>query len=373
MAYTPDATNVAQPADTGINASTAANEFRTIKLYLRDILLAGLAGKAGLASPAFTGTPTGPTAAVDTNTTQLATTAYVIGQSYLKAATAASTYAPLASPSLTGTPTGPTAAPGTSTTQLATTAFVTTADNLKANIASPSLTGTPLSTTAAVDTNTTQIATTAYVIGQSYLKASTAASTYAPLASPSLTGTPTAPTAAVDTNTTQLATTAYVIGQSYLKSSTAASTYAPLGGAGTSGSWGISVTGSSASCTGNAATATTATTASNVSAAGQVGGIEIGFRRAVAGSTTAGTLAATDSGKGIYATGTITIPNSTFQQGDILSIYNNSGSAVTITISVATNWYNGISAGGSKSLAARKFCSVLFISSTECVLTGDLT
>lgn len=34
-------------------------------------------GKAPLASPALTGTPTAPTAVVNTNTTQLATTAYV--------------------------------------------------------------------------------------------------------------------------------------------------------------------------------------------------------------------------------------------------------------------------------------------------------
>jgi hypothetical protein len=79
---------------------------------------------APLASPALTGTPTAPTAAVDTNTTQLATTAYVIGQGYLKSATASSTYAPLASPALTGTPTAPTAAAATNTTQIATTAFV---------------------------------------------------------------------------------------------------------------------------------------------------------------------------------------------------------------------------------------------------------
>ena len=43
---------------------------------------------------------------------------------YLTTATAASTYAPIASPTLTGTPAGPTAASGTNTTQLATTAFV---------------------------------------------------------------------------------------------------------------------------------------------------------------------------------------------------------------------------------------------------------
>jgi hypothetical protein len=43
---------------------------------------------------------------------------------YLTIAAAASTYAPLASPTLTGTPTVPTAAPGTNTTQAASTAFV---------------------------------------------------------------------------------------------------------------------------------------------------------------------------------------------------------------------------------------------------------
>lgn len=36
------------------------------------------------ASPTLTGTPLAPTAAVDTNTTQIATTAYVVGQGYIK-------------------------------------------------------------------------------------------------------------------------------------------------------------------------------------------------------------------------------------------------------------------------------------------------
>jgi hypothetical protein len=96
--------------------------------------------KAPLASPALTGTPSAPTAAVDTNTTQIATTAYVVGQAYLKSATAASTYetqaahaadvstinaaialkAPLASPTFTGTVTAPSITggitPGTAST-----------------------------------------------------------------------------------------------------------------------------------------------------------------------------------------------------------------------------------------------------------------
>ena len=98
----------------------------------------------------MTGTPLAPTAAVDTNTTQVATTAYVVGQGYAK----------LASPTFTGTPTLPTGTIGTtqtaadSSTKLATTAFVTTADNLKANLASPTFTGSVTGNPAAGTTTT---------------------------------------------------------------------------------------------------------------------------------------------------------------------------------------------------------------------------
>lgn len=164
---------------------------------------------APLASPALTGTPTAPTAAVDANTTQLATTAYVVGQGYLKSATASSTYAPLASPALTGTPTAPTAAANTNTTQIATTAFVLGQGN---------------ATAGTIAMNGTQAAGTSNLYARADHVHPTDTSR-APLASPTFTGTPAAPTAAVDTNTTQIATTAYVVGQGYLKSATAASTY----------------------------------------------------------------------------------------------------------------------------------------------------
>jgi hypothetical protein len=108
-------------------------------------LQAALDAKTALASPALTGMPTAPTAAADTSTTQLATTAFVLGQAGATApamdGTAAvgtatrfaradhvhpidTSRAPLASPALTGTPTAPTPANGTNTTQIATTAFV---------------------------------------------------------------------------------------------------------------------------------------------------------------------------------------------------------------------------------------------------------
>lgn len=81
-------------------------------------LVSDLALKAPLASPTFTGVPAAPTATGGTNTTQLATTAFVQGI--------------LASPAFTGTPTAPTATAGTNTTQLATTAFIQAFINMDA-------------------------------------------------------------------------------------------------------------------------------------------------------------------------------------------------------------------------------------------------
>jgi hypothetical protein len=53
--------------------------------------------------PSFSGVPTSPTASVDTNTTQIATTEYVVGQGYLKSSTASTTYSPISNPTFTGT------------------------------------------------------------------------------------------------------------------------------------------------------------------------------------------------------------------------------------------------------------------------------
>ena len=158
---------------------------------------ADLADKAPLASPALTGTPTAPTAAASTNTTQIATTAFVQGEltglSFAASAVTSGTfadariaesnvtqheaaltitesqisdlgsYATLASPALTGNPTAPTQAGGNNTTRIATTAFVQGEIADFATLASPALTGTPTAPTATTGTSTTQIATTAFV------------------------------------------------------------------------------------------------------------------------------------------------------------------------------------------------------------------
>ena len=70
--------NLVPRTDGGSNLGTALKEYG--KIFVKE--LAGTAGKlyAKLASPAFTGTPTAPTALPGTNTTQIATTAFVEGE-----------------------------------------------------------------------------------------------------------------------------------------------------------------------------------------------------------------------------------------------------------------------------------------------------
>ena len=190
------------------------------KASLADIFSSLGGDGVGLDSPHFTGVPTAPTAAPNTNDTQLATTAYANAiEALLNAAialkadlSALAAKANLASPALTGVPTAPTASAGNNSTQLATTAYANAIETLlvaaialKANLASPTFTGTPAAPTPSPGDNSTKLATTAYADAIAALKAN--------LASPTFTGTPAAPTAAVDTNTTQIATTAMVIAQ----------------------------------------------------------------------------------------------------------------------------------------------------------------
>jgi endosialidase-like protein len=240
-----------------------------VRLWIDDIICAG---GAPIFSPRFQGSPRACTPDPSSNSSRLATTAFVTNA----VGTAFASYAPLDSPDFSGLPTAPTAALGTSTGQLATTAFVMTAvaDSTTgvvsfngrsglvvllaadvsalgfALLASPTFTGTPQAPTAGPGTNTAQLATCAFV--QAAVAAATAgvasfngrtgvvtltsadvaavgvssfngrigavsliandisAAGGAVLASPIFTGLPQAPTAALGTSTAQLATCAFV-------------------------------------------------------------------------------------------------------------------------------------------------------------------
>lgn len=78
MTIAATAATMAQPIAMGSNKITGLAEGTANGDAIRYEQLVGV--YAPLASPALTGTPTAPTAAVDTNTTQVATTAFVVAQ-----------------------------------------------------------------------------------------------------------------------------------------------------------------------------------------------------------------------------------------------------------------------------------------------------
>jgi hypothetical protein len=149
------------------------NEFNAIA--------SAISSKADTASPTFTGTPAAPTAVADTNTTQIATTAFVFAErtnsatitnktisadsNTLSGLAASSFVLSNSSGNIDGSaaqkaiPSG--VVVGTTDTQTLTNKTLTSPV-----ISSPAMSGTPTAPTAAAGTNTTQIATTAFVISE---------------------------------------------------------------------------------------------------------------------------------------------------------------------------------------------------------------
>lgn len=91
-------------------------------------------------------------------------------------------------------------------------------------------------------------------------------------------------------------------------------------------------------------------------------------------SSTTTTLDPSDVGKVISLSAGITIPTTGFSAGDVVSLYNNTSGNLTITCSIATAYIAGTDADkASVTLATRGVATVLFISSTVCVITGSVS
>jgi hypothetical protein len=88
--------------------------------------------------------------------------------------------------------------------------------------------------------------------------------------------------------------------------------------------------------------------------------------------TSSYTLAIGDVGKHIsITTGGVTVPASVFSAGDLVSIYNNSGSNQTITQGASVTLRNaGTSSTGNRTLAQYGICTVLCVSSNVFVISG---
>jgi hypothetical protein len=104
----------------------------------------------------------------------------------------------------------------------------------------------------------------------------------------------------------------------------------------------------------------------------------LGFRNIppVGTKTTSYTLAVTDVGEYVQVGtgGSITIPDATFAEGDAVSIFNNTTGAITITCTITTAYIAGTDTDkATVSLATRGVCTVLFISGTVCVITGNVS
>lgn len=92
--------------------------------------------------------------------------------------------------------------------------------------------------------------------------------------------------------------------------------------------------------------------------------------------TSSYTLQTADVGKYVQigTSGSITVPNATFAEGDAVSLFNNTTGNITVTCSVATAYISGADADvASVTLATRGVANVLFISSTVCVITGSVS
>jgi hypothetical protein len=104
----------------------------------------------------------------------------------------------------------------------------------------------------------------------------------------------------------------------------------------------------------------------------------VGYRNIPPVGTKTGsyTLAVGDVGEYVQvgSGGSITIPDATFSEGDAVSIFNNTSGTITITCSITTAYIAGTDSDkASMTLASRGVATVLFISGTVCVVSGNVT
>jgi hypothetical protein len=95
--------------------------------------------------------------------------------------------------------------------------------------------------------------------------------------------------------------------------------------------------------------------------------------------TSSYTLAVGDVGKYVQvgSGGSIVVPNSTFADGDVISVINTNTTGITMTFNTTTANISGSTTnkggGGTVTLAARGIASIIFYSSTACVITGAVS
>jgi len=89
------------------------------------------------------------------------------------------------------------------------------------------------------------------------------------------------------------------------------------------------------------------------------------------GSVAGRTLDATDHGKCVVTTSTVTVPSGVFSSGQNVTIYNRSDVSISVNADVGLTLYNSSQGTtGNRTLAKRGLCSILFITNSEALITG---
>lgn len=108
------------------------------------------------------------------------------------------------------------------------------------------------------------------------------------------------------------------------------------------------------------------------------GNVNVGYRNLPPVGTKTGsyTLDVADVGKYVQVStgGSITIPDATFSEGDAISIFNNTSGNITITCTISTAYIAGTNTDKTTmTLATRGVATILFISGTICVVSGNVS
>lgn len=95
-----------------------------------------------------------------------------------------------------------------------------------------------------------------------------------------------------------------------------------------------------------------------------------------AAKTSTYTLAISDIGEfvTIGTSGAIDVPNGVFSAGNAVSLYNDTTGNVTVSLTITTAYIAGTNTDkASVTLATRGVATILFISNSVCVVTGNVT
>lgn len=108
------------------------------------------------------------------------------------------------------------------------------------------------------------------------------------------------------------------------------------------------------------------------------GNYTVGYLNIPAVGTQTGSysLGTADVGKYVQvgSGGSITVPNATFAEGDVVSIFNNTTGNITMTMNITTAYIAGTNADkDTMTLATRGVATILFISSSVCVVSGNVS